>query len=299
MKILLTGKDGQVGFELQRALAPLGTVLAFGRASCDLADEAALRALVREVCPDVIVNAAAYTAVDQAEREQAMAFAVNAAAPRILGEEAARSRTLVLHFSTDYVFSGEQDRPYSERDIPDPRNIYGLSKYHGELALADACTRHLILRTSWVLGAHGRNFAKTMLHLGEERDAFGVVADQYGAPTSAALLADLCAHLLRQYGQGQDLPFGTYHVAASGTTSWYHYARFVLGEAQAAGKQLKAGAEAVRPLETRDYPTAAIRPRSSRLDTALFCATFGLRLPPWEEGVRHVLQQILAADSGK
>jgi dTDP-4-dehydrorhamnose reductase len=138
-----------------------------------------------------------------------------------------------------------------------------------------------------------------MLHLGEERDAFGVVADQYGAPTSAALLADLCAHLLRQYGQSQNLPFGTYHVAASGTTTWYDYARFVLGEAQAAGKQLKAGAEAVRPLETRDYPTAATRPRSSRLDTSLFCATFGLRLPPWEEGVRHVLQQILAADSGK
>ncbi|MDB5790399.1 MAG: dTDP-4-dehydrorhamnose reductase [Massilia sp.] len=297
MKILLTGKDGQVGFELQRALAPLGSVAAVGRASCDLANEPALRALVREVRPDVIVNAAAYTAVDQAESDQAMAFAINSAAPRILGEEAARAGALVLHFSTDYVFNGEQDRPYTERDRPDPRNVYGLSKYQGELALAEACARHLILRTSWVLGVHGRNFARTMLRLGRERDALGVVADQHGAPTSAALLADLCAHLLRQYGQRQDFPFGTYHVAASGTTTWYDYARFVLGAAGAAGKPLNAGADAVRALETQAYPTPARRPRSSRLDTALFCTTFGLRLPPWEEGVQHVLQQILESDS--
>lgn len=297
MKILLTGKDGQVGFELQRALAPLATVTAVGRAACDLANEAALRALVREVRPDVIVNAAAYTAVDKAESDQAAAFAVNTAAPRVLGEEAARAGALVLHFSTDYVFSGEQDRPYTERDMPDPCNVYGLSKYKGELALRDSCARHLILRTSWVLGAHGRNFARTVLRLGKERDAFGVVADQYGAPTSASLLADLCAHLLRQYGQRQDLPFGTYHVAAGGTTTWYDYARFVLGEARATDKPLRAGPDAVRPLETQAYPTPAKRPRSSRLDTSLFCTTFGLRLPPWEEGVQHVLQQILESDS--
>lgn len=296
MKILLTGKDGQLGFELQRALAPLGTVLAYGRASCDLADEAALRVLVRELRPDVIVNAAAYTAVDRAESEQAMAFAVNTAAPRILGQEAARAGGLVLHFSTDYVFSGEQDRPYTERDLPDPRNVYGLSKYQGELALAGACPRHVILRTSWMLAAHGRNFAKTILRLAAERDAVGVVADQYGAPTSAALLADLCAHLLRQYGHSRDLPFGTYHVAASGTTSWYDYARFVLAEAQAAGRQFTAGADAVRALATPDYPTPAKRPRSSRLDTALFRTSFGLCLPPWEEGVRHVLAQILESE---
>ena len=296
MKILLTGKDGQIGFELQRALAPLGTVVASGRAGCDLAQEAALRALVREVRPDVIVNAAAYTAVDQAESEQALAFAVNAAAPRILGEEAARLGALVLHFSTDYVFSGEQDRPYTERDTPCPRNVYGLSKYQGELALAAACPRHLILRTSWVLGAHGRNFARTVLRLAAERDTFGVVADQYGAPTSAALLADLCAHLLRQHGRSGDLVFGTYHVAAGGTTTWHDYARFVLGWARAAGMTLAAGPDAVRPLATRDYPTPARRPRNSRLDTSLFCTTFGLRLPPWEEGVGLVLQQIFESE---
>lgn len=293
MKILLTGKDGQVGFELQRALAPLGTVVASGRATCDLADEAALRAMVREIGPDVIVNAAAYTAVDQAESDQATAFAVNAAAPRILGEEAARSGALVLHFSTDYVFSGEQDRPYTEHDTPDPRNVYGLSKYQGELGLAAACPRHLILRTSWVLGAHGSNFARTVLRLATERDTLGIVADQYGAPTSAALLADLCADLLRRQAQASALPPGTYHVAAAGTTTWYDYARFVLRQAELAGMQLRAGADAVQPLETGAYPTPATRPRSARLDTQRFRSTFGLRLPPWEEGVRHVLQQIL------
>lgn len=293
MKILLTGKDGQVGFELQRALAPLATVVATSRATCDLLDEAALRAMVRQVRPDVIVNAAAYTAVDQAESDQARAFAVNAAAPRILGEEAAVSGALVLHFSTDYVFSGEQDRPYTEHDTPDPRNVYGLSKYQGELALAAACPRHLVLRTGWVLGAHGRNFAKTILRLAAERDSLGVVADQHGAPTSAALLADLCAHLLRRHAQDPALPFGTYHVAAGGSTTWYDYARFVLRQAGLAGRQLRAGPEAVRPLETRDYPTLATRPRNARLDTERFRTAFGLRLPPWEEGVGHVLQQIL------
>ena len=293
MKILLTGKDGQVGFELQRALSPLGTLVATGRAECDLADEAAVRALVREVCPDAIVNAAAYTAVDKAESDRAAAFAVNAEAPRFLGEEAARLGALVLHFSTDYVFSGEQGKPYTERDLPDPRNVYGLSKHEGELALAAACPRHLILRTSWVLGAHGPNFAKTMLRLARERDAFGVVADQHGAPTPAALLAVLCADLLRRHGRGIGLACGTYHVAATGSTTWYDYARFVLGEAAAAGVALKASAASILPLDTESYPTPAQRPRDARLDTSHFCATFGLRLPPWQEGVRQVMRQIL------
>lgn len=296
MKILLTGKNGQLGFELQRALAPLGPVFACGRGELDLADEGALRALVRTLRPDVIVNAAAYTAVDQAESDRAAAFAVNAGALRILGEEAARLDALVLHFSTDYVFGGEQDRPYHERDLPQPCNVYGLSKLEGERALAGACARHLILRTSWVLGAHGGNFARTVLRLARERDTFGIVADQVGAPTSAALLADLCAHLLRQYQQAPALAFGTYHVAAAGSTSWYDYARFVLRAAEAAGVPLKAGAEAIAPIATQDYPTAARRPRSSRLDTTLFCTTFALRLPPWEEGVAHVLQQIFESE---
>jgi dTDP-4-dehydrorhamnose reductase len=298
MKILLTGKDGQVGFELARALAPLGEVVAVGRADCDLADADALRALVRRVAPDVIVNPAAYTAVDKAEAERDLAYAVNARAPGLLGEEAARIEALVVHYSTDYVFDGADTTPWTEDDTPAPRSVYGSSKLAGERALAEACPHHLILRTSWVLGAHGGNFAKTMLRLAAERESLTVVDDQFGAPTSAALLADVTAHLVRQYARdgATAFPFGTYHVAAAGDTSWYDYARFVLDAARAAGSTLKAGPDDVRPVTTAAYPTAAQRPANSRLDTSRFCRTFGLRLPPWQEGVTLVLRQLLRSE---
>jgi dTDP-4-dehydrorhamnose reductase len=295
MKILLTGKNGQLGFELQRALAPLGEVIAVGSQDCDLADADALRALVRRVAPDVIVNPAAYTAVDKAESDQDRAFAVNAQAPAILGEEGAKLGALVLHYSTDYVFDGTKTGAYSEDDTPAPQSVYGRSKLEGELGLAAANAKHLVLRTSWVVGAHGGNFAKTMLRLAAERERLTVVADQFGAPTSAALLADLSAHLIRQHvlAQGAAFPYGTYHVTASGETNWHAYARFVISEAIAAGKVLKANAAAVAPLTTADYPTPAKRPANSRLATHRFSTTFGLRLPDWQDGVRHVLQQIL------
>lgn len=298
MKILLTGRDGQLGFELVRALAPLGEVLAVGRADCDLDDAGALRTLVRRLAPDVIVNPAAYTAVDRAESEPDLAFAVNAGVPGILGEEAARLGSLVVHYSTDYVFDGAGQAPYTEADTPAPHSVYGSSKLAGERALAHACARHLILRTSWVLGAHGGNFAKTMLRLAAERDALSVVDDQVGAPTSAALLADLTAHLVRQYARADRdaFPYGTYHVAAAGETSWYEYARFVLDAARAAGRPLRAGLDGVRPVSTAAFPTAARRPANSRLDTRLFRGTFGLRLPPWQEGVREVLRHILRSE---
>lgn len=294
MKILLTGKNGQLGFELQRALAPLGEIVAVGQSDCNLADAEALRALVRSVAPDVIVNPAAYTAVDKAESDQAVAFAVNAEAPRILGEEGARLGALVVHYSTDYVFDGTKEGAYNEADRPNPQSVYGRSKHEGEQALAKANPRHLILRTSWVIGAHGGNFAKTMLRLAAERDRLTVVADQFGAPTSAALLADLSAMLVRQHQRdgGKDFPYGIYHTAATGETTWYDYARFVIAEAQAAGKPLKTTPDAVAPLTTEQYPTPARRPSNSRLDTSRFRTTFDLRLPPWQEGVRHVLQQI-------
>ena len=295
MKILVTGKNGQVGFELQRALAPLGEVIAVDHAECDLADADAIRALVRRVAPDVIVNPAAYTAVDKAEADAATAFAVNTEAPRVLGEEAARLGALVVHYSTDYVFNGTKEGAYAESDTPDPQSVYGRSKHEGEVALAAANPRHLILRTSWVVGAHGGNFAKTMLRLAGERERLTVVADQFGAPTSAALLADVTAQLIRQHQRegSEGFPYGTYHVAAGGETSWHEYARFVIAEALAAGKPLKATPEAVAPLATADYPTPAKRPANSRLNTARFTDTFGLRLPHWQEGLRHVLQQIL------
>ena len=295
MKILLTGKNGQLGFELQRALAPLGEVVAVGTQDCNLADADALRELVRRVAPDVIVNPAAYTAVDKAESDGATAHAVNAVAPGILGEEGAKLGALVLHYSTDYVFDGTKEGAYTESDIPAPQSVYGRTKLDGELGLAAANPRHLILRTSWVVGAHGGNFAKTMLRLAAERDKLTVVADQFGAPTAAALLADLSAHLVREHARvcGAGFPYGTYHVAAGGETSWHGYAQFVIGEALAAGKALKATVETVAPLATEQYPTPAKRPLNSRLDTTRFRTTFDLRLPPWQEGVRHVLRQIL------
>jgi dTDP-4-dehydrorhamnose reductase len=292
VKILVTGKNGQLGFELQRSLAVLGEVVAVGHADCDLSVGAEVRALLARVQPDIVVNPAAYTAVDKAESDRAVAFAVNADAPRVLGEEASRCGALVIHYSTDYVFAGDKVGAYSELDTPAPATIYGASKLAGELALAAANPQHLILRTSWVVGAHGENFAKTMLRLARERECLSVVADQFGAPTSAALLADVTAQLVRQYQRSAaDFPYGTYHVAAGGETSWHEYARFVIGEAQAAGIALKATPENVVPLATSEYPTPARRPANSRLDTQRFRTTFGLHLPHWKEGVRHVLQQ--------
>lgn len=291
--ILITGKNGQVGFELQRALAPLGEIVAVDRSECDLADLDALRSLVARVQPDVIVNPAAYTAVDKAEADRDGAFLINRDAVRVLGEEAARLKALVIHYSTDYVFDGSKQGSYSEEDTPAPKSVYGASKLAGELALGLANPRHLILRTSWVVGAHGGNFAKTMLRLAGERDSLSVVADQHGAPTSAALLADVTAHLVRDYLHvGNELAFGTYHVSGGGDTTWFDYAKFVLAEAIAAGKTLKVHPDAVAALTTAAYPTPAQRPANSRLDTTYFQATFGLHLPHWQQGVRQVLQQI-------
>lgn len=295
MNILLTGKNGQVGFELQRALAPLGNVHAVDSGDCDLADADALRALIRDVRPSLIVNPAAYTAVDRAETEVDKAMAVNARAPGIMGEEAERLGASVIHFSTDYVFDGHKPTPYTEQDPTGPLGVYGQSKLDGEKALASATRRHLILRTSWVVGAHGHNFAKTMLRLAAERTHLNVVNDQLGAPTSAALLADLTAHVARrlQTDGAQAFPFGVYHLAAGGETSWHDYACHVVAQGLQAGLPLKLRPEHIRAIATDAYPTAARRPLNSRLDTSQFRATFGLRLPPWQQGLDHILQQIL------
>ena len=293
-KLLLIGKNGQVGFELRRSLAPLGTVTAVDRTECDLADPASIRELVRRVQPDVIVNPAAYTAVDRAESEPGLAHAVNAVAPGILGEEAARLGALVVHYSTDYVFDGTQPGFYRESDAPNPQNVYGASKLAGEQALRASGARHLVFRTSWVVGVHGGNFAKTMLRLAAARAELNVVADQFGAPTSAALLADVTAHVVRQASvqAGGDFPYGVYHVAAGGETNWHGYACHVIERARAAGLPVAVPPSAIRPIPASDYPTPARRPGNSRLDTQKFRDTFGLALPHWREGVDHILDQL-------
>ena len=295
MRILLTGKNGQLGFELSRSLAPLGDIRAVDIAECNLADEQSIRRLVQDLRPTIIVNPAAFTAVDKAENDSGAARAINADAPGILGEEAAKIGAWVVHYSTDYVFDGRQRDAYRENDQANPLNIYGRTKYDGELALACANPRHLILRTSWVVGAHGNNFAKTVLRLAAERDTLSIVADQSGSPTSASLLADVTAHIVRQYQRegSQGFPYGTYHLAAAGETNWFEYARFVLTRAIDAGRSLKIQPADIRPITTDEYPTAARRPANSRLDTSLLRETFGLQLPHWQLGVDHILQQVL------
>ncbi len=295
MKILLTGKNGQVGFELQRALALLGEIHAVDAVDCNLANEQAVRRLVRQVRPDLIVNPAAYTAVDKAESEPELAHAINAEAPRIFGEEAAKLGAWVVHYSTDYIFDGTKQGAYTETDATNPQNVYGLTKRDGELALAKANPRHLILRTSWVVGAHAGNFAKTMLRLAADRESINVVGDQFGAPTSAALLADITSQLVRQQQRegAESFPYGTYHVVAGGETNWCDYARFVVTKAIKAGKPIRATPDNIKPISTAEYPTPAKRPANSRLDTSRFSKTFGLNLPPWQLGLDHILEQIL------
>ena len=296
MKILLTGRNGQLGFELRRSLAVLGEVLAVGSADFDFRDTGAVRRLVRAQRPDVIVNAAAYTAVDKAESNRTVAEAINATAPAVLAAEVQTYGALLVHFSTDYVFDGMKQGAYLETDEPRPLSVYGASKLAGERAVQAECERHLILRTSWVLGAHGVNFAKTMLHLAAERESLFVVSDQFGAPTSAALVADLTAHVLRKLtGARANTAYGVYHAVASGVTNWHEYACRVIERARAAGRPVRVPPCAIKPIATVDYPTPARRPANSRLDTSKLQAAFGLHLPAWQDGVDHVLEQILQA----
>ncbi len=290
--ILLLGRNGQVGWELQRALAVLGPVHAVGRADCDVADEAAVRRLVRGVAPCVIVNATAYTAVDKAESEVDAAMRVNARLPGVLAQEARTLDAWLVHYSTDYVFDGRRDGHYAETDTPNPQSVYGRSKLAGESTIRQEWDKHLILRTSWVFGAHGGNFLKTMLRLGRERSELNVVDDQFGAPTSAALIADITAHVLAALRQGRG-GAGTYHLASAGDTTWCRYARYILAQANALGAATLCPPDAVHAIPSSAYPVPALRPANSRLDTSLLRATFGLALPTWQEQVQRVLETLL------
>lgn len=295
MRILLLGKNGQVGWELQRSLAPLGELIALDRRSSDglcgdLSDLDTLRATVRQVDPDVIVNAAAYTAVDKAESEAELAFRVNGQAIQVLAEEAATLNAWLIHYSTDYVFSGVGSTPWLETDSADPVNKYGASKLAGEHAIIASGCKHLIFRTSWVYGTRGNNFAKTMIRLAKERDTLNVVADQIGAPTGADLIADVTALAIRQALQQPELS-GVYHLAASGEVSWHEYAAHVVAFALANGDQLAV--QAVNPIQTIAYPTPAQRPLNSRLNTQKLRDKFSLHLPDWQSGVNRMLREVL------
>ena len=287
MKILLTGCAGQLGRELKRSLACLGEVVACDRRQLDLADADGLRTMLRTIAPTVIVNAAAYTAVDKAETEQAAAGAINAVAPGILAEEAKRLDARLIHFSTDYVFDGSKATAYTEDDTPAPLSAYGRSKLGGEQAIAAAGARHLIFRTSWVYGLHGANFMKTMLRLGREWDELRaplrVVGDQIGAPTWTRHLADATALILAR----RDAPGGLYHFAAAGETSWHDYAEAIFAEAQRAGLMEKL--PVVHRITSADYPLPAARPANSRLDCTRFCSDFKLTLPDWRSGLADCL----------
>lgn len=295
MKILLTGKNGQVGFELQRALAPLGEVVAVDMDECDLSRPESIRSLIRSVQPQIVVNPAAYTAVDKAESDQTTAYAVNGIAPGIFGEEAAKLGALVIHYSTDYVFDGTKQGPYTENDIPNPQSIYGKSKRQGEKALEISGANYIIFRTSWVFGAHGNNFAKTMLRLAAEKESLNVVADQWGAPTSASLIADITAKVIREYKNNPEqsaFPFGIYNLVAAGETNWCEYAKAVVFAAERAGKKLKLGLSNIRGITTAEYPVPAPRPKNSRLNTDKLKSKFGADLPNWEEDLERVLHKI-------
>ena len=296
MKILLLGKNGQVGWALQRSLAPLGELVALDAQSqihCgDLSNLAGLAQTVRDVAPDVIVNAAAYTAVDKAESEPVLAHAINALAPGMLAQEAKRCGAWLVHFSTDYVFDGSGKQAWLETDAAAPLSVYGASKLAGEQAIMAAACQHLIFRTSWVYGARGNNFAKTMLKLAQERDSLKVVNDQIGAPTGADLLADVTAHAISTARQEANVG-GLYHLVASGETSWHEYATLVIEYARQAGLSIKVVQTAIHAVPSSEFATVAKRPLNSRLNTSKLQRTFNLYLPDWQTGVTRMLDEYL------
>jgi len=297
MNILLLGKNGQLGWELQRSLALLGQVTALARDSqtyCgDMGDLAGLADTVRALRPDVIVNAAAYTAVDQAEAEPERARLLNATAVGLLAEETARLGAWLLHYSTDYVFDGSGSRPWTEADIPAPLSVYGHTKWEGEQLIRQTGCRHLIFRTSWVYAARGGNFAKTMLRLAQTRERLTVVDDQWGAPTGADMLADASAHALRHVMQRPEAA-GLYHCAASGATTWFAYAQHVIERARRMFPEKAMAVQNIVPVPSNAFASLAPRPKNSRLDTSKLCSTFGLTLPHWQPGIARMLAEMPA-----
>lgn len=297
MKILLLGKNGQVGWELQRSLAPFGELIALDRSQADLSQPESLRKIIAEIKPNWIVNAAAYTAVDKAESEHELAHTINEHAAKVLAEEASKLNAWLIHYSTDYVYDGAKSTPYLETDEVNPVSVYGASKLAGEKSIQESNCKHLIFRTSWVFASRGNNFAKSMLRLAAERDELKVVADQFGTPTSAELISDVTALCMQQIITNEKKfalsVVGVYHLVASGDTSWHIFAQYVVDKATCSGVELKATTQKVIPITTKEYPLPARRPRNSRLVTSKLTEVFSIKLPHWSTYVDRMLKEII------
>ena len=295
MKILLTGKNGQVGYELLNVLSKLGNVLAVGKKDCDLTDRFAIKNLIQSFKPDVIVNPAAYTEVDKAEEERLVAKSINEIAPGILAEEANKIGSLIIHFSTDYVFDGTKQEGYKEEDETNPLSVYGLTKLGGEIKIKENCNRYIILRTSWVAGVHGNNFIKKILELAKKQDHLKIINNQFGVPTPAKLLAKLTFHLIGTYiKNNQNLPFGIYHVTPSGITNWHSYGSFVIECARQLDNQnlIKVPQNNIIPVNSSEFFMGAMRPSNSILNTDKLKKTFNYDLPDWKRGVIEIIRKI-------
>lgn len=294
MNILLLGKDGQVGQALQRSLSPLANVIALGRSEADLSQPKKLADVLASLPAEVIVNAAAYTAVDRAESEWSSARLVNGDSVAVLAQHAAKVGAVLVHYSTDYVFDGSGTRPWTEDDVPAPINAYGRSKREGEIAVSTAGGRHLIFRTSWLHSAGGHNFPKTILELAQLRPAIRIVTDQIGAPTRADLVAEVTAAAVSAISANRVPPSGLYHLSASGETNWFEYAQLVVEEAEKLGIRLLCDRENVSAITSMDYVTPAPRPLNSRLDTTKLVRQFGLTMPHWRDGVIRTVHEIVS-----
>ena len=293
MKILLTGKDGQVGFALHKKLASLGEVIATNRDMLDLRDPQAIRAFIDQTQPDIIINPAAYTKVDQAENEPELAYQINAVAPQVLADKASELDILIIHFSTDYVFDGLKHEPYLETDEVNPQSVYGQTKWQGEEAVRNH-KKHIILRTSWVFSSHGQNFLKTLLKLIQEKTSLNVVRDQIGTPASSEALADVTYKIVETILNDPNFKdFGTYHMTLDNETNWYRYACFITDEAKRLGLQTLMTSKDIKPISSDAYPTLAKRPMNSRLNCTKIKKTFMLELPHWEEEVKRILKTLI------
>ncbi|QDC46237.1 dTDP-4-dehydrorhamnose reductase [Candidatus Methylopumilus universalis] len=293
MKILLTGKNGQVGFELAKKLGALGEVIATDREELDLTNPDAIRAFIDQIKPDIIINPAAYTAVDKAESEPDLAYQINTVAPGVLAQEAKELDIPLVHFSTDYVFDGLKKEAYVETDKTNPKSVYGQTKCDGEEKVR-TYEKHIILRTSWAFGSHGNNFLKKMLRLIQEKDSLNIVSDQKGTPTSASMLADVTFKIVDTIFKNKNFSdYGTYHSTNEGITNWYEYATLIANEAVQLGLKVRCGSNHIHPIASSQYPTAAARPLNSRLNTDKLKKTFMLELPHWESEVKKVLRELI------